>query len=316
MDVHLRALRCFVAVAERLSFSRAAEALFLSQPALSKQIRTLEAHLAVELFFRNRREVRLTAAGEALLPGVRQLLADWEAAQVDLEKVQRVARSHVVVGLHLGIERDLLPKVHDRLTAGPPLQLRLRQASWSDPTGGLVPRSVDAVDAAFVWLPLAQPERFRWIVVAREQPRLLVSEKHHLAGRASVPFEQLLDEPFLALPTGIGPLRARFLGAAERGGVPAPIGVEVASTEELVEAVTAGLGVCLVAAGNVGTFLRSGVEALDVTGLPPFELVLAWRHDDSRPVLQRLTNAVYDAADSQLLGEARPQLGATSTARR
>ncbi len=68
MDVHLRNLRYFVPVAEHLHFTRAAEALFVSQPALSKQVRALEAQLRVPLFDRDRQHVRLTSAGAALLP--------------------------------------------------------------------------------------------------------------------------------------------------------------------------------------------------------------------------------------------------------
>lgn len=78
MDVHLRDLRYFAAVAEELSFTRAAERLHLSQPALSKQIRGLERTLRVPLFDRDRRQVRLTAAGEALLDTARQVLAGWD----------------------------------------------------------------------------------------------------------------------------------------------------------------------------------------------------------------------------------------------
>ena len=78
MDVHLRNLRYFAAVAEDLHFSRAAERLHVSQPALSKQVRQLERELGFALFRRNRRGVGLTAAGEALLPTVKELLARWE----------------------------------------------------------------------------------------------------------------------------------------------------------------------------------------------------------------------------------------------
>ena len=80
MDVHLRNLRYFVAVAEELHFSRAAERLHVSQPALSKQIRQLEQQLRFPLFRRDRRRVELTAAGEALLPRARRLLAAWDAS--------------------------------------------------------------------------------------------------------------------------------------------------------------------------------------------------------------------------------------------
>jgi len=79
MDVHLRDLRYFVAVADELNFARAAERLHLSQPALSKQIRGLEITLRAQLFQRDRRHVRLTAAGTALDVVARGLLQDWDA---------------------------------------------------------------------------------------------------------------------------------------------------------------------------------------------------------------------------------------------
>ena len=78
MDAHLRDLRYFVAVAEELNFTRAAERLHLSQPALSKQIRGLETTLRAQLFRRDRRQVELTAAGIALHTVARSLLQDWD----------------------------------------------------------------------------------------------------------------------------------------------------------------------------------------------------------------------------------------------
>src|SRR6185437_16826590 len=78
MDAHLRDLRYFVAVAEELNFTRAAERLHLSQPALSKQIRSLETTLRAQLLRRDRRQVELTAAGAALHEVARNLLQDWD----------------------------------------------------------------------------------------------------------------------------------------------------------------------------------------------------------------------------------------------
>jgi len=80
MDVHLRDLRYFVAVADELSFTRAAERLHLSQPALSKQIAALETTLRARLLRRDRRQVSLTAAGAALHAAAQRLLADWDEA--------------------------------------------------------------------------------------------------------------------------------------------------------------------------------------------------------------------------------------------
>jgi DNA-binding transcriptional LysR family regulator len=82
MDAHLRDVRYFVAVAEELNFSRAAERLHVSQPALSKQIRNLETALRAPLFRREARSVRLTSAGEALLAAARAVVETWDEGVV------------------------------------------------------------------------------------------------------------------------------------------------------------------------------------------------------------------------------------------
>jgi DNA-binding transcriptional LysR family regulator len=141
VDVHLRDVRTFVAVAEHLHFSRAAEALFISQPALSKRIQELERLMRLELFDRDRRTVRLTPAGEALLPGARAVLAAWSAAQTDVAMASEQSRSKLVIGISLGVERGLLPRIRGHLAnLLPRAQLQLRRISWSDQTSGPDPR--------------------------------------------------------------------------------------------------------------------------------------------------------------------------------
>lgn len=293
----LQGLRCFVAVAEHLSFTRAAEALFVSQPGLSKQIRRLETALRVDLFVRNRRGVRLTADGASLLSGATRTLQAWDEAQSNLAAAQSELKTTLVVGLHLGVERGLLPTVRTHLaTTKPTVDFTLRQASWSDPTGGLRAEGTTGVDVAFVWLPLPRPDLFQWVVIAQEPRRVLVSTSHRLAGRSSVSFAELLAEPFLTLPASAGPLRDHFLALPERGPQPIRVGVEIASTEEVVEAVSANQGVCLIAAGNVQTFQREGIAVLDVPDVSPSSLVLAWRQDDHRPALLTFIKAVRGAA--------------------
>ncbi|MCP9984555.1 LysR family transcriptional regulator [Actinomadura madurae] len=95
-----RSLRYFIEVAEQLNFTRASERLFVSQPALSRRIRALEDGLRTTLFERDGREVRLTAAGESLLPAARRLVADWQAAQ----RVTRVAAAERARVLRVGFE--------------------------------------------------------------------------------------------------------------------------------------------------------------------------------------------------------------------
>jgi DNA-binding transcriptional LysR family regulator len=297
MDVHGRDLRYFVAVAEELHFTRAAERMYVSQPALSKQIRALERQLGAPLFRRDRQGVSLTAAGEALLPYARRSLAAWEEAWEAVERAKAAGRSTLVVGMSTSPGRGgVLPATRSRFTAAfPRASVRLRQVSWDDPTAGLAQGDSDV---AFVWLPLPDQERYDWTVVA-EEPRLVAfPDGHRLASFDEVPFEELVDEPFLALPPGTGPLRDYWLALDARGGRPPRIGGETASTEETYEALTAGLGVVLVAEGNARLITLGGVSTRPVTGIAPSRFALAWRADDHRTLVRGYVRACAETVST------------------
>ena len=295
MDVHGRDLRYFVAVAQELHFTRAAELLFVSQPALSKQIRMLEREVGAALFERDRRAVRLTEVGEALLPHARRMLAQWDAAQQAVAAAKDALRSRLVVGMSTSPGRGgLLPAIRSRFSAAcPEAQLVLKQVDWTDPSAGLAKGSCDV---AYLWLPQPQAPSLHWLVVA-EEPRLVaLPQTHRLAGRGAVDFGDLLDEPFLALPVGAGVLREYWLAVEERAGRDPVIGAEVNGIDETYEALVAGEGVCLLGAGNAPLLTRGGVVTLEVRGLAPSRFALAWRADDARP----LVHAYVDAARAVL----------------
>ncbi|MFJ4185512.1 LysR family transcriptional regulator [Kitasatospora sp. NPDC089509] len=294
MDVHGRDLRYFAAVAEELHFTRAAERLFVSQPALSKQIRMLERQLGAPLFERDRHGVRLTPVGAALLPHAHRLLAAWDAAREAVEAAKAGQRTTIVVGMSTSPGRGgLLPAIRSRFTdAHPEATVKLRQVSWEDSTAGLADASSDL---AFVWLPLPDPERYACVVVA-EEPRLVaMSQEHPLAAREVVDFADLLDEPFLALPESAGVLRDHWLALDARGGRPPRIGAEIASTDETYEALVDGRGVCLLAGGNAPLIALGGVVTRPVHGLSPSRLALARRADDHRPLVLAYARACRQA---------------------
>jgi DNA-binding transcriptional LysR family regulator len=297
MDVHGRDLRYFVAVAEDLHFTRAAERLYVSQPALSKQIRVLERQLGAPLFDRDRRGVRLTPAGEALLPHARRALAEWDQGRAAAERAMSRQRATLVAGMSTSPGRGgLLPAIRSRFTAiHPEATVQLRQVSWDDPTAGL---ASGRADVAFVWLPLPEPARYTWIVVAREQRLVAMPEAHPLASRDEIDFADLLDEPFLALPPSAGPLRDYWLAADARGGRPPRVGAEIASTDETYEALVDGRGVCLLAAGNAPLITLGGIVTRPVRGLSPSRLALAWRSDDTRPLIRDYARACRQATRS------------------
>ncbi|SDK50063.1 LysR family transcriptional regulator [Streptomyces indicus] len=290
MDVHGRDLRYFVTVAEELHFTRAAERLYVSQPALSKQIRALERQLGAELFERGPQGVRLTPVGVALLPHARRVLEAWGAGEAAVEAAKVKQRATLVVGMsHSPARGGLRPAIRSRFTeAHPGAEVRMRQVRWEDPTAGLADGSSDV---AFVWLPLADPERYRWVVLATEPRQVALPEDHPLAARERIAFAELLDEPFLALPPEAAELRAYWLASDERGGRPPRIGAEIASVDETYEALVDGRGVCLVAAGNVPLVARGGVVTRPVDGVSPSRFALAWRAGDERPLVRAYAEA-------------------------
>ena len=293
MDVHVRDLRYFLAVAEELHFTRAAESLYLSQPALSKQIRSLERQLRVPLFERDRGTVRLTRAGAELVPYAQRVVDSLEGAKRSLA---RASSCTLVIGMHTSPGRGLLPKVRAMMVAScPEVELELHQVAWSDRTAGLADRSTDA---AFVWLPLPQPP-YRWVTIATEPRLVALPNGHALAGHDSVSIADLLDEPFLALPQSAGPLRDYWLALDERNGHPVRIAAEITDTEETYEDVASGIGVCLLAAGNAPIFARGGIAMLPVRDVAHAELVLAWNERHCPPLLETFASACQDAVLAQ-----------------
>jgi DNA-binding transcriptional LysR family regulator len=293
MDAHLRDLRYFVAVAEELNFTRAAERLHLSQPALSKQIRALEAGLRAQLLVRDRRRVMLTSAGEALLDVARRLLAEWDAgvaAVADAAAADtRVLRVGTLTQLGHGLFPLVLEQVGHRL---PGWRVELASFGWGDATAGLADR---ATDAAFVWLPVDDASLDSAILVT--EPRYVaLADGHPLAGRDQVGFADIADEPFVALPRSAGALRDFWLAAdAREPGRPPRVGAEVASADEAFELIAAGAAVSLVAEGNAAVYARPGIACVLVADVAPAQLAVAWRRDDTRPAVQAFVQACREA---------------------
>ena len=282
MDVRVLDLRYFVAVAEELSFTKAAsERLFVSQPALSKQIRQLETTLRTRLFDRDRRTVSLTPAGEALLPRAQSIVEQWDAARRAVADVAGLAKTTLTVGFQTRIGRGLIPAVTTRMAELlPDWRLQFRQVPWSDATAGL---AGDEVDVAIAWLPV--PEHFARRVVSTEEMWVALPPKHRLTRLDVVPFEELVDEPFVALPKAAGALREFWLASAHRPR-PALIAAEAETGDETFEAVASGLGVVLMAEGNVDASPQGVVAYRRVAGLPPSELAVVWRANDHRHAMR------------------------------
>ncbi len=289
MDVHLRELRALVAVAEEQSVTRAAQRLFLAQPALSRQLQALERRLGVPLLERLPRGVALTEAGRALLGPAREAVAAWERGLA--AALATVPAGRLVVGMQTAVGRGLQRRALARFAELSPGTVPvLRQVDWRDPTAGLADGSSDV---AFVWLPLPMDDA-DVLPVAREERVVALPSDHRLAGAPRVVLADLLDEPFIALPDSAGPLRDAWLAVADRGGRPPVVGAVADTPDAVFEAVASGLGVVLLAAGNADLYARPGIVCRPVEGLAPAVLALAWRRSDRRPVVAAFVRAVDD----------------------
>jgi DNA-binding transcriptional LysR family regulator len=203
MDVDTRLLRYFAAVAAEGNLTRAAERLFVSQPALTKQIRQLEKQLGVQLFTRSRAGMTLTAAGQALAEKVPAVLAGLDQALWETKSAASAAARVLRVGFLAGAANEATQQIiasFARLRPG--WRVEMRAAPWTDPTAGLASGDTDV---ALLRLPFPGQDTYRVEVLFTEPRWVALPATHPLAERDHICFQDLWDEPFVAAPAKPAP---------------------------------------------------------------------------------------------------------------
>src|SRR5215471_10162165 len=293
MDVDTRLLRYFAAVAAEGNLTRAAERLFVSQPALTKQIKQLESQLGVQLFTRSRTGMTLTAAGRALANGTPAVLAGWDQAL----RVTKSAASHAARVLRVGFMSSAANEATQQIIAAfarrrPGWRVDLQQAAWSDPTAGLA--SGDA-DAALLRLPFPGQDDVRVEVLLTEPRWAALPAAHPLTARDQIPFRELWDEPFVAAPAETGFWRDYWLATSERQGHPVRIGVVTDQPDAWLTAIANGYAVGLAPESAARYYARPGVTYRPVTGISPSQVGVAWPPaNDTNPVVQDFVRCCLD----------------------
>ena len=125
---------------------------------------------------------------------------------------------------------------------------------------------------------------------------MALSAAHPLAGRSSVSFAEIADEPVAALPAAAGSARDFWLAVGSRGGLAPRVAAEVSSADEVFEIVASGAAIVLLAEGNAAIYARPGIACIPVSGLEPARLAIAWRRDERRPAVRDFVRACRDAA--------------------
>ena len=265
----LRQLKVFDAVARLSSYSRAAEELHLTQPAVSTQVRKLEEHAGLPLFEQLGKKIYLTAAGTELLHHGRAIMAQFDEAQSAMARFQGVAGGKLNVAVisagdyffprllvefarrHEGVTLNLSVRNRDELLADL-AENRTDLAVMVRP-----PLQADTVNEAFAPHP--------YVIVA--------ARKHPLASQPRIGMARLLREPFIVRETGSDTWQSMVEGFGPHMAK-LSIAMQIKSTETIKQAVIAGMGISFLSAHTVSRELRArSLAILDVQGFP---LLLNW----------------------------------------
>jgi DNA-binding transcriptional LysR family regulator len=293
MDVDIRLLRYFAAVAQEGNLTRAAERLYVSQPALTKQIRQLETLLGVCLFTRSRAGMSLTEAGRSLAVWVPALLADWDRAVTETKaaaaRETRVLRVGFLASAANEATQEIIAAFGKRR---PGWRVDMRQSPWSDPTAGL---AAGNADVALLRLPFPGQESWRVEVLLTEPRCVVLPSTHRLADRDEIPFRELWDEPFVAAPQETGQWRDWWLATDERHGNPPRIGAVTRHPDDWLNAIANGYGVALAPESAARFYQRPGVAFRPVVGVSPSQVGVAWNPaDDNHPAIQDFVQSCLD----------------------
>ncbi len=240
----LRQLRYFDAVARHGGFTRAAEHLHVAQPAISTQIRQLEAELGVTLLQRTTRRVQLTDAGMLLWGHARAILAQVGDLRSGLAVLGTALRGKVRLGMTEVLGTLDLPAAMASFRARwPEVGLNLRTGLIADLLARLRNRDLDLVIGP---IHRDMPRRYVGMPLVEERIVLITRAGHPLQGIPRATLSAVRHEPFVCLPQGAG-LRAILAAAAAREGFRPAVEFEVSSPARIRDLVAAGLGVGLLA---------------------------------------------------------------------
>jgi DNA-binding transcriptional LysR family regulator len=240
--MELRQLEYFAAVARHRHFTRAAEALYVTQPALSQQIRRLEGELGLTLLRRTSKGVELTAAGEDLLRHAENVLAEIARARADMDRHTGVTRGVVRIAATAADAPRLPEALADFHEAHPGIQIGLRQGSAAEIVA-LV--AAGTVDVAVLSLG-DEPAGVTVTPLGEEPLRVAVAVEDEVAG-TTVTLDALRGRPFILAEPGTT-LRDTVMAAAQKAGFsPLPL-FEVGDPLTVRYLVRAGLGISVVPA--------------------------------------------------------------------
>jgi DNA-binding transcriptional LysR family regulator len=281
MDLDLRKLRYFVAVADRLHFGRAADDLHIAQPVLSRQIRALEHDVGAPLFTRDSHGVALTGAGRQLLTDAGPLLASADAVRRRVI-VAAGGSQRLMVGFRAGI--TVTPAVRLFNARHPDVIVDMQRIEWDDQA----PMLLDGrIDVGYVRLPIDEAG-LRVIPLYTEPQVAVLPAGHRLAGKEQVTEADLAGEPLVwPVDPSTQPTRRPHPNA----------GYLVRGVDETLEHVAAGRGISFLARSATVFYSHPEVTYVPVPDLAPDQVCLAVPASRTSPVVDDFFTAAQATAE-------------------
>ena len=280
----LRQLQYFLAVADTLHFTRAAQALFVTQPTLSHQIAELEAHVGARLFDRAGASVRLTSAGALFRAYASRALKELMAGRTALDELEGLLRGALHVGVIQSFSRALLPPILGAFLRGhPAIQVRVEEM----PAAAIEQRlAAGLLDIGIAFAPATLEETLLEPLLD-ERLLLVVGPGHALAGRAQVRLAEL-DGARLALLTTDFSTRRLIDRYFEAAGAKPEVACETNSIEVILGAVSDGPLAAVIPERAIGAAGRDGLRLIAITDPVPVRTsALLWPRHSYRTMAAR-----------------------------
>ncbi len=297
--MELKQLQLFVAVAEDLHFGRAAERMYIAQPALSQHIRRLERELGVELFDRRGRNVKLTAPGRAFLGEARRVVAQSERAATVARRAGDGSEGVLTLGYYPAVAASVVPEiVQPFLDHAPGMSIHLIADGPQALNDGLVRGDLDlAVTSG----PILRPGMATQ-VLQHSHLAVVMPVEHPLTEQYEIDLTQLEDLPLVTTARTADPqLFDSVVSACHAAGFSARTAHVVKSPELVLPAVVCGLGLGIVPASVIESWATGSVTSRPIKEGPATDVVLARRVDRSESTVLDFWNFVEDVIAARVI---------------
>lgn len=292
--MELRHIRYFLALAEELNFSRAAERLHIAQPPLSRQIQELEKEIGAKLFYRTKRHVELTNAGKVFLSKAYEILDLVEQARITSRLSSTGTEGEFRIGF-TGTVQELIPTIQKYRELYPHVGIILKQMTNAEQLEAL---NENKIDIALVSAPINN-NKFHVKPIKTMSFMAALPEKHPLATKSSLYLHDLADETFIMTPKSAGALYYEtVMSVFKQGGFAPKITMQAHDLHTVLSLVAAGMGVSLTPSSlnTLNGIVQRKVEDINLTIVGS----IAWRKDNKSELLNKFLTFFFEFYEDEI----------------